>query len=105
MTLYIAAILGVLTVEMIHYSQNQSRYAEFAIYIQKRWDNLAVAFLSAVLLCYVYPDLSLFLSERTEWNLTGFPKLAGLVIGLASTPIIYSIKKFVTKKVTNEKEV
>jgi hypothetical protein len=102
MTLYIAAILGVLTVEMIHYSQNQSRYTNFSEYWMKRWDNLAVAFLSAVLLCYVYPDLSRYVHENLGYNLTELPKLAGLVIGLASTPIIYAIKKFVTKKVKND---
>ena len=96
--LYIAAILGVITIEMIYYSNHQKRWESFSEYWLDRWDNLAVAFLGAMLLCFTYPDLAEIVKDKTEWDLTTFPKAAGLVIGLASTPIIYWIKSFIGDK-------
>lgn len=89
--------LAVVLVEIMHISQltKFKRYVSYQEWLQERWDNLAVSFISGVLLCVAFSEVSLFLEDyfNTKALLHNYPYLGGLVIGLSSTPIINWIMK------------
>lgn len=101
--MYITAILGVLLIELQYYSKRQKKWANFASYWNDRWDDFAISFLAAIMLCIAAPELAELCVEFLGFSLVGFPIVTGLIIGLGSTKIVQMIVKRISDK-TNEKE-
>jgi hypothetical protein len=97
MIIYITMTLAVILVEIMYIANLPKfrKYITWREWLEDRWDNLTVSFLSGLLLCMTFPELSLFLEDY--FNMTveihNYPHFGGLVMGLSSTPIINWIMK------------
>lgn len=100
--IYLMATAGALLSELIRYSTKQNEYPTLEVWIKDRWDNIAIAFIGAVLLASVWGETSVQVSEWVNFDLTNAPKTAGLLIGLGSTPIINFLKKKIENKTKQE---
>lgn len=96
--IYVMALAGALLAELIRYSSNQSKYDNLDVWVKDRWDNVAVAFLGAALLCAIFGEVSTQVSELINFDISNAPKTAGLLIGLGSTPIINFLKRKIESK-------
>lgn len=99
--IYFTMALAVVLVELMHVSRVTKQYESFMSWAIERWDNITVSFISGVLLCMVFPELSLFLEEyfHIDVKLHNYPHFGGLVMGLSSTPIINWIIKVTKSKI------
>lgn len=97
MVIYFTMTLAVVLVEIMYYSQlpKMRKYISWREWIEDRWDNLTVAWISGLLLCMTFPEFSLFLEEYFKMTIEihNYPHFGGLVFGLSSTPIINWIMK------------
>lgn len=97
MIIYFTMTLAVILVEIMYIS-NLPKFRKYITgreWLEDRWDNLMVSLLSGILLCMVFPEMSLFLEESFNMNVEihNYPHFGGLVMGLSSTPIINWIMK------------
>lgn len=96
--IYVTALLGVILIELTRYSQRQKDYPNLDVWVDDRWDNLAISFLGAAILCMVFGEVAQPISEFIGFDITNSPKFAGLLIGLGNTPIINFLKKKIEAK-------
>lgn len=88
--IYLTMTLAVFVIELMHV--NQKKYASPSLWIKERWDNLLVSFISGVVLCISFPEIADLSIVKDNIQIAGYPSLAGLAIGLSSTPLINLVK-------------
>lgn len=99
--IYVTMTLSVLVIELMH--MNVKKYASFKLWASERWDNLAVSFVSGVLLCLGFPDIANMPAVMSVVDIHEYPSLGGIIIGLSSTPLINYIKSLTKERLVKKK--